>query len=124
MFCENFDKKPDNEKNDICNKLAKRWKNIKDTYTRSLRKKNKSGQAAESRSRYIYAAQLSFLETAGARTETQSSLEETVIEDTEQQKACEYQISLCYCPLGIRWREICCTECIAPIMTTQFFLVR
>ncbi|GBN41763.1 hypothetical protein AVEN_236936-1 [Araneus ventricosus] len=68
------------------NKIVKRWRNIRDTYARSLREKNKSGHAAVSTKKYISADQLSFLLTAGARTETQFSLKETVSEeDTEQQ---------------------------------------
>ena len=56
------------------NTLIKKWQNIKDNFLKSLRKKTKSGQAADSGRRYIYAQQLSFLQQAGATTDTQSSL--------------------------------------------------
>jgi len=56
------------------NTLIKKWRNIKDNFLKSLRKKTKSGQAADSGRRYIYAQQLSFLQQAGATTDTQSSL--------------------------------------------------
>ena len=39
-----------------------------------MKKKIKSGQAAYSGRRYIYARQLSFLQQAGSTTDTQSSL--------------------------------------------------
>ena len=54
----------------------KKWKNIKDCYYKHIKKKTKSGQAAESGRKYIYAQQLSFLQQAAATTETQSSLQE------------------------------------------------
>lgn len=54
----------------------KKWKNLKDNFMKSLKKKIKSGQAAESGKRYIYARQLSFLQQAGATIETQSSIAE------------------------------------------------
>lgn len=41
---------------------------------KSLKKKKKSGQAADSGRRYIYSKQLSFLQTAGATVKTQNSL--------------------------------------------------
>ncbi|CAG9814632.1 unnamed protein product [Phaedon cochleariae] len=70
-------------------KLIKKWRNIKNNYVKSL-KKTKSGQAAQSGKRYIYARQLSFLQTAGARTETQSSFgnddeEEDPLEEQPEQ---------------------------------------
>ena len=71
------------------NNLIKKWRNIKDNYNRSLKKKTKSGQAADSGRRYIFARQLSFLQTAGATTETQSSLggndEEEHLQKSEEQ---------------------------------------
>ena len=71
------------------NNLIKKWRNIKDNYNRSLKKKTKSGQAADSGRRYIYARQLSFLQTAGATTETRSSLggndEEEHLQKSEEQ---------------------------------------
>lgn len=62
-----------------------KWKNIKDNYRKSVKKKSKSEQAAESGKSYIYARQLSFLKTAGATIETHSSLDnEDELEDLEQ----------------------------------------
>jgi len=62
-----------------------KWKNIKDNYSKSVKKKSKSGQAAESGRSYIYARQLSFLKTAGATIETHSSLDNVdELEDLEQ----------------------------------------
>ncbi|CAH1170940.1 unnamed protein product [Phaedon cochleariae] len=77
LFSDNFEQKDDKERNEICNKFIKKWRNIKDTYTKSLKKKTKSGQAADKTKKYIYARQLSFLGSSGATTETQSSLEGT-----------------------------------------------
>lgn len=65
--------------------MVKKWKNIKDNYLKSLKKKTKSGQAADSGRRYIYARQLTFLQTAGATIETQSSLEGNEEEEDVQQ---------------------------------------
>lgn len=71
------------------NSLVKKWKNIKDNFNKSLKKKARSGQAADSKRRYIYARQLSFLQTAGATTQTQSSIggddEEEVLEQNATQ---------------------------------------
>lgn len=53
----------------------KKWKNLKDNFMKNMKKQSKSGQAAESGRRYIYARQLSFLKQAGATIETQSSIE-------------------------------------------------
>jgi hypothetical protein len=50
----------------------KKWRNVKDNFKKSLNK-TKSGHAVGSRRKYIYARQLSFLQTAGAATETQSN---------------------------------------------------
>ena len=55
------------------NTLIKKWRNINDNFLKSLKKK-KSGQAAYSGRRYIYARQLPFIQQAGATTDTQSSL--------------------------------------------------
>ncbi|GBM21546.1 hypothetical protein AVEN_85356-1 [Araneus ventricosus] len=67
----------------VGNKIVQLWRYIRDTYARSLRGKNLD-RLVKAQTKYI--AQLSVLETAGARTETQPSLEETVIEeDSEQQ---------------------------------------
>lgn len=68
------------------NKFIQKWKNIKDNYTKSVKKKSKSGQAAEVGKRYIYARQLSFLQTAGATTETQSSLDGELEEPSESEQ--------------------------------------
>jgi hypothetical protein len=57
------------------NKLVSKWRNIKDNFTRSLRKK-KSGQGADSGRQYVYARQLSFLLSTTAPATTQSSIEE------------------------------------------------
>jgi len=64
-------------------KFIQKWKNIKDHYTKSEKKKCKSGQAANTGRRYIYAQQLSFLQTAGATTNTQSSLDHEAILDQQ-----------------------------------------
>lgn len=65
-------------------KYLNKWKNIKDNYNKSVKKKSKSGQAADSGRSYIYARQLSFLQTASATVETQSSLDNDELEDQEQ----------------------------------------
>lgn len=65
-------------------KYLNKWKNIKDNYNKSVKKKPKSGQAANSGRSYIYARQLSFLQTAGATAETQSSLDNDELKDQEQ----------------------------------------
>lgn len=51
------------------------WRNIRDTYLRSLKKSSKSGQVAAPKRQYIYAQQLLFLRQAWAVIETQSSIE-------------------------------------------------
>lgn len=56
------------------NKLIKKWRNIRDSYSRNTKRSTKSGQAADVNKKYIYARQLSFLGYSGASTETQSSL--------------------------------------------------
>jgi len=68
------------------NKFIQKWKNIKDTYTKSEKKKLKSGQAAEIGKRYVYARQLLFLQTAGATTQKQCSLggEQEELSESEQ----------------------------------------
>ncbi|XP_060858140.1 uncharacterized protein LOC132935564 [Metopolophium dirhodum] len=84
-FFPSFDEKDDKERNDICEKLIKKWRNIKDNYTKS-KKKNKttSGQGSNLGRRYIYDRQLSFLLTAGAITNTQGSFDgNDEQEDTE-----------------------------------------
>lgn len=58
-------------------KLIKKWRNIKDNYCKSEEKRSKYGQSANFGRRYIYARQLSFLQSAGATTENQNSLDET-----------------------------------------------
>ena len=58
------------------NKLISKWRNIRDNFTRSLRKKTKSGQGADSGRQYVYARQLSFLLATSAPAATQSSIEE------------------------------------------------
>lgn len=57
-------------------KVIKKQRNIKDNYTKNQKKnKTKSGQGANIGRRYIYDRQLSFLLTAGATTNTQSSID-------------------------------------------------
>ncbi|CAL1678899.1 unnamed protein product [Lasius platythorax] len=81
VFCDGFDEKNERDKNEICNKLIKKWRNIKDNYLKSTKRNAKSGAAADTGRWYIYARQLSFLQHAGATTDTQSSLG---AEDEEQ----------------------------------------
>ncbi|KAF0707593.1 MADF domain-containing protein [Aphis craccivora] len=76
VFCEGFDEKDERDKNDIC----KYFYVPLDNFKKSLNK-TKSGQAAGSGRKYIYARQLSFLQTAGATTETQSSFGNDEIEE-------------------------------------------
>ncbi|KAG5865558.1 hypothetical protein JTB14_000696 [Gonioctena quinquepunctata] len=84
LFIDNFEQKDDKARNEIY-KLIKKWRNIKDSYSKSLKKKTKSGQAADNTKIYIYARQLSFLGSSGATTETQSSSTGTQVdEDVDQ----------------------------------------
>ncbi|XP_050064634.1 uncharacterized protein LOC126553526 [Aphis gossypii] len=87
VFCEGFDEKDERDKNNMCTSCIKKWRNVKDNFKKSLNK-TKSGQAAGSGRKYIYARQLSFLQTAGATTETQSSFGNDEIEEelTQPQK--------------------------------------
>lgn len=55
------------------NRLITKWRNIKDTYVRSIKKKTRLGQAPDKGRRYIYARQLSFLHQAGAETSSSSA---------------------------------------------------
>ncbi|XP_078042231.1 uncharacterized protein LOC144472772 [Augochlora pura] len=50
----------ESERNNINKRLAHKWKNIKDAFMRSIRKRSKSGQA-DCAKQYIYYNQLSFL---------------------------------------------------------------
>lgn len=52
---------------------------------KSMKRKTKSGQAADSGRKYIYARQLSFLQQAGATTETQSSLSVEEAEESQEE---------------------------------------
>ncbi|XP_029712837.2 uncharacterized protein LOC109405708 [Aedes albopictus] len=72
-FVENFDEKSEREQDDAYEKLSKKWKNLKDNFAKSQKKQTKSGRAANSSRKYIYAKQLSFLTQAGAVAETDSS---------------------------------------------------
>lgn len=53
----------------------KKWKNFRDSYFRSVKKKTVSGQAAQNRA-YVYARQLEFLTKTGIPSPTVSSLDE------------------------------------------------
>jgi hypothetical protein len=70
------------------NKLISKWRNIRDNFTRNLRKKTKSGQGADSGRQCVYARQLSFLLATSAPAATQSSIEEEgqsqVIDETPE----------------------------------------
>lgn len=52
---------------------------------KSMKRKTKSGQAADSGRKYIYARQLSFLQQAGATTETQLSLSVEEAEESQEE---------------------------------------
>ncbi|KAK4877678.1 hypothetical protein RN001_010184 [Aquatica leii] len=47
QFQEGFDEMEDKEKKFICNTSTKKWKNIKDNFMKSVKKKTKSGEAAD-----------------------------------------------------------------------------
>ncbi|KAG8240624.1 hypothetical protein J6590_105149 [Homalodisca vitripennis] len=69
--------------------LRKRWKNLRDSFARELRKKKttKSGSAAVKSTPYIYFQRLMFLENTMRNKETQSSIEEdetTVLQDVDE----------------------------------------
>ncbi|KAK4884491.1 hypothetical protein RN001_000762 [Aquatica leii] len=76
-----------NSLNTESNTLTKKWKNLIDNFMKSVKKKTKSGQAADSGRRYIYARQLSFLQQAGATTDTQSSVADDDAEETRREEA-------------------------------------
>ncbi|XP_021929936.1 uncharacterized protein LOC110834764 [Zootermopsis nevadensis] len=82
-FCEDFADKPDLEKNEIGSKFMKRWKGIKDTFTKREKKQTKSGQGANSARRYIYARQLSFLLKTVDPGPTQTSVDDEVVAGSE-----------------------------------------
>lgn len=56
-------------------KLIKKWKNFRDSYFRSVKKRTVSGQAAQNRA-YVYSRQLEFLATTGSPSPTVTSLDE------------------------------------------------
>lgn len=59
-----------------------RWKNIRDTYSKSVKKKTASGQSASKQRVYLYARQLSFLQMSTGVTETQSTIGEPDSEES------------------------------------------
>lgn len=61
----------------------KRWKGIKDTFTKREKKQTKSGQGANSARRYIYARQLSFLLKTVDPGPTQTSVDDEVVAGSE-----------------------------------------
>ncbi|KAL1488948.1 hypothetical protein ABEB36_014732 [Hypothenemus hampei] len=62
-FISNFENKNQAEKNEAAVNLQKRWKSIRDSYCRELKKqkKIKSGSAADNNKKYVYFDILSFL---------------------------------------------------------------
>lgn len=54
-------------------KLTLKWKNLKDNFSRNLRKRSKSGQPVGAGRKYIYEKHLSFLQQTMALAMTQSS---------------------------------------------------
>lgn len=65
----------------------KNWRNIKDTYMKTL-KKPKSGSGTNKGRQYLYAKQLSFLQQSSLITETESSLHsEQLLSDEENEES-------------------------------------
>ncbi|XP_033333384.1 uncharacterized protein LOC117224511 [Megalopta genalis] len=60
-FYPNIEGMSESERNGINKRLIHKWKNIKDAFMRSIRKRSKSGQGADCAKQYIYYNQLSFL---------------------------------------------------------------
>ncbi|XP_050663753.1 uncharacterized protein LOC126964596 [Leptidea sinapis] len=81
---ENLEEK---EKGELGLSLQMKWKNIRDTFTRELRrlKGAKSGSAAKRKSAYIYFDQLQFLMPTLEINETSASLSETTPEENDNQ---------------------------------------
>ncbi|XP_050677748.1 uncharacterized protein LOC126974334 [Leptidea sinapis] len=81
---ENLEEK---EKGELGLSLQKKWKNIRDTFMRELKRRKgaKSGSAAKRKSAYIYFDQLQFLMPTLEINETSASLSETTPEENDNQ---------------------------------------
>nr|XP_034194112.1 uncharacterized protein LOC117610620 [Osmia lignaria] len=85
-FCANFGEKTEEEKQDLVKKHMNRWRNIRDQYLRTVRKKRRYSNHNR---QYIYARRLSFLQELDKAAATASSLdgeeaEEAVATDDDQ----------------------------------------
>ncbi|XP_014292877.1 uncharacterized protein [Halyomorpha halys] len=58
---EGFYEKEDGEKTEIIRKISTRWRNIRDTFLKSEKKKARTGKPPARGRQYIYAKQLTFL---------------------------------------------------------------
>ncbi|KAG8234999.1 hypothetical protein J437_LFUL013879, partial [Ladona fulva] len=78
----NFNELPEAEKKVIGNSYQRKWKSLRDSYTRERAKQRneiKSGSAKKYRKKYIFFEQLNFLETNAKPTE--DSIEITDLEE-------------------------------------------
>ncbi|XP_078048306.1 uncharacterized protein LOC144475855 isoform X1 [Augochlora pura] len=80
IFYDKFDERHERDKNEICNKLIKKWRNVKDNFLKSVKKRTRSGHTAERGRRYIYARQLTFLQQAGI------AIKQCSLEDPDEQQ--------------------------------------
>ncbi|XP_076751416.1 uncharacterized protein LOC143423753 [Xylocopa sonorina] len=60
IFCEHFSDKTEDEKNNIRAKYMSKWRNIRDQFRKTIRRKGKPGKVASGK-QYIYARHLVFL---------------------------------------------------------------
>ncbi|XP_045762051.1 uncharacterized protein LOC123865210 [Maniola jurtina] len=74
-FYEDFDNKETKEKNQCAANLQRKWKSLRDSFNRDLKKQNsqRSGSAGSSK-RYYYFSQLLFLKPLSENRNTTSSL--------------------------------------------------
>lgn len=66
--------------------LQRRWKSLRDCYTREVNSKQKSGSAASGRKQYVFFSQLSFLKPATTNKVTVSNLDGDENGDGEKQQ--------------------------------------
>ncbi|XP_012149521.1 uncharacterized protein LOC105663660 [Megachile rotundata] len=79
-FCSNFRQKTEEEKQELVRKHMNRWRNIRDQYLRTVRKKRRYSNHNR---QYIYARRLAFLqEVEKSATLTVSYLDSEEAEDT------------------------------------------
>lgn len=73
--------------------LHKKWKNIRDNFSRCLQNRRKSGEGANTKVPYMYSNQLQFLRDTLEPRKTTNSLEAVVEIREEETSKCQKQVS-------------------------------